>query len=168
MNTNLNHDPLSQKGKVQIKDSFNVIIRWRNLANGDYGGTWTLIAFSGEDLVVESAEMQSQVGPSIEVIGGGDSSAGTFAGADRPVLLEGGGTRNRRLVGLGVGVDGVAGTIAGQGSNLGHSRARVVVAVVLKNVVLDQGARSPAVNSEIGISIGVEVSIEVNVPGVIG
>lgn len=112
--------------------------------------------------------MQSQVGPSIEVVGGGDSSAGTFAGADRPVLLEGGGTRNRRLVGLGVGIDGIAGTIAGHGSNLGHSRARVVVAVVLKNVVLDQGARSPAVNSEIGISTGAEVSIVGNAPGVIG
>jgi hypothetical protein len=51
---------------------------------------------------------------------------------------------------------------------LGHSRARVVVAVVLKNVVLDQGARSPAVNSEIGISTGAEVSIVGNAPGVIG
>jgi len=136
--------------------------------NSDAGGTGALVALSEEDLVVERTEIQSQVGPSIEVVGGGDSSAGTGAGADRPVLLEGGGTLNRRLVGLGLGVDGIAGTIAGQGSNLSHSRARVVVDIVLKNVVLDQGVLSPAVNIEIGISIGTEGSIEGNVPGVIG
>ena len=70
------------------------------LTNGNIGTSRTVIALGGHDLVVEGPERHSQGDPFVEVVCGGDCSAGAL-GADRPVLLEGGGAQDGRLVGAG-------------------------------------------------------------------
>ena len=134
------------------------------LRNGDGRRTTALVTFSGNNLVVEATQVHSQLGPSIEVVGSGHSAAGTLALADGPVLVEGRSALNGGLVDLLVLVDVVGSAIAIDGTLVGHARARVVGTVVLEDVVLDEGASSPAINSKIGVTRRVEGTREVDIP----
>lgn len=109
------------------------------------------------------AETHSERSPSLEVVGSGDCSAGALGPADGPVLVEGGSSRDGRLVHLLVGVDIVDGSITIHGSLEGHATAGVVFAIAFHDVVFDEGASGPAVDSEVSISGGFERSGEVDV-----
>lgn len=134
------------------------------LRNSDGRRTTALVTLSGNNLVVEVAQVHSQLGPSIEVVGSGHSAAGTLALADGPVLVEGRSALDGGLVDLLVLVDVVGSAIAVDGTLVGHARPRVVGTIVLEDVVLDEGASSPAINSKVGITRGVEGAREVDVP----
>lgn len=112
------------------------------------------------------AETHSKRSPSVEVVSSGDSSAGALGAADGPVLVEGGSSGDGRLVHLLVGIDIVDGSIAGHGSLEGHAAAGVVLAIAFHDVVFDEGASGPAVDSEVSISGGVERPGEVDVSNV--
>lgn len=97
------------------------------------------------------------------MVSGGDSSARALGATDGPVLVEGSSSRDGRLVHLLVSVDIVDGSIASHGSLEGHAAAGVVFAIAFHDVVFDEGASGPAVDSEVGISGGAERPGEVDV-----
>lgn len=135
------------------------------LRNSDIRRATALIALSGDNLVVErGTQIHSKVRPSIEVVCSSDSATGASALADGPVLVEGGRAGHRGLINLLVLVDVVDGTVAGDSSLVGHCATGVVVAVVLEDVVLDQGTGGPTVDREVRVSGGAECSFECDVP----
>ena len=106
-------------------------------ANLDVGGSGAAERLDGEDLVVEVAGGESVVLPGIEVVGNGNSAAGTLVLADGEVLAESAGTLDGRLVDLGVLADLVGRAVAGDAADgLGAADRARVVAVVLDDVVL--------------------------------
>ena len=134
------------------------------LRDSDIGRATALITLSGNDLVVESGtKIHAEIRPSIEVVGSSDSTTGASALADGPVLVEGSRAGDRGLVNLLVLVDIVNGAVTGDSSLVGHCATGVVVAVVLEDVVLDQGAGGPAIDREVRVSGGAECSFECDV-----
>lgn len=97
------------------------------------------------------------------MVGSGDCSAGTLGPADGPVLVEGSSSRDGRLIHLLVGIDIVDRSIAGHGSLEGHAAAGVVFAIAFHDVIFDEGASGPPIDSEISISRGLERAREVDV-----
>ena len=113
-------------------------------ANLDVGGSSSAEGLDGEHLVVEVAGGESVVLPSIEVVGNGNSAAGTLVLADGEVLAESAGTLDGRLVDLGVLADLVGRAVAGDTADgLGAADRAGVVAVVLHDVVLYVKVRLP-------------------------
>lgn len=97
--------------------------------------------------------------PSVEEDTHVDGAAGALVVTDGPVLLEGGSSINGGSIGAGALVELVGRAIVLDGATRLASRARVVLAVRLDNVVLDKRAASPAINSKIldtheGVSYG--------------
>lgn len=97
------------------------------------------------------------------MVSSGDCSAGALGATDGPVLVEGGSSRDGRLVHLLVGIDIIDGSIGVHGSLEGHAAAGVVLAIAFHDVVFDEGASGPAVDSEVSISGGVEGPGEVDI-----
>ena len=91
------------------------------------------------------AELQALVGPGLEVRGRIDAAAGALVLADRPVLLEGRGALDGRLVSAGGLEDLVAGTIDLNAAEAGSSRGWVVCPKVLYYVIFDERVLGPAV-----------------------
>jgi hypothetical protein len=102
---------------------------------------------SGEGLVVVLTQVHAELLPGVEVALSGDgTAAGPLALPVADVLGEGGLAHNGRLVDLGVLPDVVDGAVAGNSTHLlALSRARSVAGVLL-DIVLHQGALSPAVD----------------------
>jgi len=93
------------------------------------------------------------------VAGGVDGTADGTSGvllwvADRPELLEGLSSINGRLVDAGGLQDVIGSTVASHGSLPAGSRAGVVRAVGLDDVVLDEWVASPSVDSEVAVTVG--------------
>lgn len=149
----------------QTKWTFRIkpLQRFARLGNSDGRRSTALVSLSVDNMVVVGAETHSKVRPSIEVVSSGDSSAAALVPTDRPVLIKGGSSDDRRLVHPLVGVDIVDGSISGHGSLVGHAAAGVVFAVVLHDVIFNQGASGPPVDSKVSISGGVERPGEVDV-----
>lgn len=102
------------------------------------------------------------LGPSVEVVGGGDGAGGTLALPNRPVLGEGGSASDGRLVGAGVSAESVGRAVGGDGAELGHAgRAGVEATVALDDVVLGLRAVDPAVDGEVGTTGARAVSTRV-------
>jgi hypothetical protein len=81
-----------------------------------------------------------------------DGAAGAVLLADGPVLLEGGGTLNGRLVGAG-GLEESVGAAVDLGSaDGGGGGGRVVGTEGLNDVELDQRALGPAVEGEVPVA----------------
>ena len=81
-----------------------------------------------------------------------DRAADPLRGADRPVLLKGRCTQDRRLVGPGALVDVVGPSVAGDGTLVGQPAGWVVGPVALDDVVFDEWGGGPAVDGEVGVS----------------
>lgn len=122
-----------------------------------------MISFRGYNLVVVGSQAHPKRRPGVEVVSGGNGTAGTLGSANGPVLVEGSGSRNGRLVDLLVGVDVVDRSVTGDSSLEGHAAAGVVFTVALHDVVLDKGAGGPTVHSKVRIARGAERSREVDV-----
>ncbi len=118
----------------------------RAVADGEVGVAGAATpGLSGEDLVVERAEVHPVAGPRVEDVLRGDRPAGGVSLPDRQVLLEGAAVaRNAGLVDLLVLVEVVRGAIAGRGAHEGAQRGATAL-VVLDDVVLDQRVGGPAV-----------------------
>lgn len=67
----------------------------------DLTATRALVTLRGKNLVVVRSESHAVTSPSVEVGLHVDAAAGTLALANRPVLLKGAGSVDRRLVGAG-------------------------------------------------------------------
>lgn len=81
-----------------------------------------------------------------------DGAAGAVLLADSPVLLEGGGTLNGRLVGAGSLEKGVGAAVDLGGANGAGGGRRVVRTEGLDDVELDQRALGPAVEGEVPVA----------------
>lgn len=150
--------------------------RHLGLGDGDVSGSAALVALDGQDLVVVRAQVQAGLRPGVKVVLDGDGAADAVVAADGPVLVEGGGALDAGLVdALGL-VDVVCVAVGGDRGDLGGyfsclsvpfawfivgtcllkltSRAGVVVAEALDNVVLDQGAGRPAVDGDVAVDVG--------------
>ncbi len=122
-------------------------------ADGDAGGAAGEVALGGDDLVVVGAELEAGSGPGVEVGGHVDAATGTLVLADRPVLVEGRGALDRRLVDTLGTVDIVGRAVGGDAAELGGARRGVVRAEVLNDVVLDQGVLGPAVDGKVRVAV---------------
>lgn len=101
---------------------------------------------------------QSDLLPRSNVVGEGDSSAGTLALAHREILVEGRRALDAGRVGAHDLVDVVGSAVAGHAAQLGARGAGVVRAVGLDHVVLDERRRGPAVECEQRVAAGVEAA----------
>lgn len=99
------------------------------------------------------------------MIGGGNSTTRPGILANRPVLVEGRGATHRGLIDLLVLVDIVDGTITGNSALVCHGATRVVIAVVLHDVVLDQWAGSPTIDGQVCVAGRTETSFESDITG---
>lgn len=152
--------------RTRPADSTALAGQSRALLTGDSdgGATAALVSFRGDDLIVESTQVHAQASPGVEVIRGGDRATGPLVLANGPVLVEGGRALDRRLVDLLVLVDVVGGSVTVDGAFVRHARARIVAAIVLEDVVFNQGVSGPSIHREVGISIGIEAPGKGNVP----
>jgi hypothetical protein len=92
--------------------------------------------------------------PRVEMGLNRDGSANTLLLPHRPVLLKGRGTINRRLVGTGRLQDIIGATISSDAALLLCSRAGVVAAVCLDDVVLDERVARPSVQGDVAVDVG--------------
>jgi hypothetical protein len=121
--------------------------------DSDRSRSGAAVSFGSKDLVVVRSQLLAVLGPSIKVGLNVDRTTNTLLLPDRPELLEGRGTIDRRLVGTGGLENVVSATVSGNGTLLLSSRTGVVRAVSLDNVVLDQRITSPAVERDVRVDI---------------
>lgn len=100
-----------------------------------------------------STQLQSSLGPSIEMGSGSDASTGTLVATNRPVLLECLGTIDGWGVGAGGLVEVVDAAVDGDFSLLLSTVGWVVCAEVLDDVVLDERVAGPAVDCEVAVTL---------------
>ena len=105
-----------------------------------------------------SSQVHAQSAPGVEVVGHGDSAAGTLGGAHRPVLGEGLGAFDGGSIVANGRVDVVSATVGVDSAPEGTAAAGVVCTIRLNNVVLNQGVGGPAVDSQVAIAAGVEAA----------
>lgn len=101
------------------------------------------------------AELHTQGGPGVEVVGRGDRTGLAVVATDRPVLGESGCTLDRRLIDTLGGQDVVGAAVRDNSTLLGGTRGRVVSAEALDDVVLDERVLGPAVDAQVGVAIRV-------------
>lgn len=155
------------------------------LGQGNAGSTSALVSLGGHDLVVvcsqslqispQSASFhtasdtcpsegggietyQANLLPRSNVVREGDGTASPLALADAEVLIEGLSALNAGSVGADDLVDVVSAAVAGHGAQLRAGRTGVVGSVGLDDIVLNEGARGPAVESEQRVATSVEAS----------
>ena len=95
------------------------------------------------------SELHSLGSPLVEMGLDIDGTAGALAAADTPVLLEGLGALDGRLVNARTLRNLVVASINSERALVGSLGRRIVVAKVLNDVVLDQRAGGPAVDGEV-------------------
>lgn len=127
----------------------------RRRFNGDGSRATAKVSLGSDDLVVVSAEVQTDLGPGVKVRSRVDGAAGALVAADGPVLLKGGRANDGGLVGAGADVDVVDAAVARHLALLASSRRRVVGAKVFDNVVLDERVLGPSVHGEVAVAVGV-------------
>ena len=136
----------------------------KRLLDGDRRASAALVSLGGDDLVVKRAKVHTQVPPCVEVITSRDRSTGAFALPDTPELRKRLCALDRGSVGTGGGQNVVGRAVRVDGALLGRTSRRVVRAVALDDVVLDERARRPAVHGEVAIAIGIVVGGVLDVP----
>lgn len=117
----------------------------RRLSNGDAGGPAAVVSLRGDDHIVVRTEVQSDAGPGVEVVCGGDGSADAVGCADGPVLLEGRGADDGGFVGACGHVDVVCASVAGDGPLLLRAGRGIVGPEGFDDVILNERAGRPAV-----------------------
>lgn len=164
------------------------------LLDGDGRGTSALVALGGHDLVVESTKVLSLLSvqtlrsenmetthqavrlPGVDVVLESNGTAGTLALANREVLMESGGSLDRRSVCTGGLVDVVDTTVRSDlidmsamdmrgthvmmsySAQMGSSAARVVGTVGLDDIVLDKRSGGPTVKSNQTVTTSIDGS----------
>lgn len=102
------------------------------------------------------AQPHSSGGPRVEVVSGGDDSAGALGSADGPDLVEGRRTDDGGLVHAQGLVDVVRSPVGGDGAQLFRGASgRVISAEGLNDVVLDEGIGDPTVDGKVAVAAGV-------------
>lgn len=117
--------------------------------HGDTSTPGAVVPLGGHNHVVKGAHGHARALPGVEEVARRDGAAGPLVAPDGPVLVEGRGAIDGRRVGPRRLVQ-VVGAAVGRDGALGlGARARVVLAKVLEDVVLDQGGTSPPVDAEV-------------------
>jgi hypothetical protein len=121
-----------------------------SLSDLDIRRAGALVALRGHDHVVPFAEVEVALAlPLVKVLARVDDAAGALLAADRPVLVKGGGALDGRLVDAARLVDVVGAAVVFDGAEPAGARRRVVRAVRLDDVVLDERVGGPAVQGEV-------------------
>ena len=123
--TKRSHDP-----SISHPSSYPPNLHLRSLSV-DVSATAAAIALCRNDLVVVRAKVEAIASPGVEVGLHVDGAADALVLADRPVLTEGPGTVDRRLVGPGGDVDVVVAAVGGDAAKVLSARAGVVGSEVL-------------------------------------
>lgn len=103
-------------------------------------------------------QLQTNVGPGIEVVLSSDGATNTAALADRPVLVEGRGALNGGSVFTSSLVDLVGAAIALDGAELGSAGGGIVVAVLVNDVVFDEGVLGPAIERDVAVAVALPLT----------
>lgn len=122
--------------------------------HGDARTPTALIPFRSQNLIVVRAQRLTNLGPRIEMVTRRNRAANPLRLPDTPKLLERSCAIDRGLVCAGGLVDVVSPTVRRDSALLGCSRRRVVGAVRLDNVVLDEGVAGPAVEGDVRVYVG--------------
>lgn len=101
-----------------------------DLGDGDGGRSRAREGLNSHDLEVEVLVGEAVLGPRIEVIGCSDGARGTLVLSNGPVLGEGAGAGDRRLVGASVGALDVGRAVGGDRTELRYARRAGVEATV--------------------------------------
>lgn len=123
-------------------------------ADSDAGRTAGEVALGGHDLVVVGAQGEASRLPGVEVVRHVDGAASALVDTDRPVLVEGAGTLNGRLVDTLGPVDVVDRAVGGDAAELGGAGRGIIGAEVLNDVVFDERALGPAVDGKVRVAVG--------------
>ena len=116
--------------KLSIQTQTPHISHLRSLSV-DVSASAAAVALSRNDLVVVRAKVEAIASPGVEVGLHVDGAADALVLADRPVLTEGPGTVDGRLVGPGRDVDVVVAAVRGDAAKVLSTRAGVVGSEVL-------------------------------------
>ena len=120
------------------------------------GRPTALVPLSGHDHVVPGAQVQVALPlPLVKVLARIDGAADALGAADGPVLVKGGGALDRGLVDAPGLVDVVDAAVVLDGAEPLGARRRVVRAVCLDDVVLDERVGRPAVEGEVCITVSI-------------
>lgn len=137
----------------QMTHTASLLSSQRRLGRGpdlDVGGPRALVTLAGHDHVVPGAEVEiALLLPLVEVLAGVDGAADALLAADGPVLVKGRGTLDGRLVDAARLVDVVGSAVVVDRAEPRGARGRVVGAVRLDDVVLDEGVGGPAVERQV-------------------
>lgn len=136
------------------------------LRERDGGGTRALVTLSSHDHVVERAKVEANTLPGINVSAEVDGAAGAVVAADSPVLLEGGGALDGRLVGAGGLEEGVGAAVDLGRAHGGGGGGGIVGAEGLDDVELDKRALGPAVEGEVPVAASLDVGLVGDGPAV--
>lgn len=104
------------------------------------------------------ANLHTLLVPSVEVVLHVDAAADALLLAHRPELLEGPGALDGRLVVAGRDKDVIVAAIRVDGALPLCTAGRVVGAVRLNNIVLNERVAGPAVDGEVAIALGSKVA----------
>jgi hypothetical protein len=110
-------------------------------------------------------QLQTSLGPGIEVVLSGDGTTNTVVLANGPVLVEGRGALNGRSVCTSSLVNLVGAAIALDSAKLSGAGGGIVVAVLIDDVVFDQGALGPAVEGDVAVAVALPGAAVRNRPG---
>lgn len=126
--------------------------------DADRGSSAALVTLRSEDLIVERPHRHPMRLPSIEVVRGRDRAAHAIALAHRPVLVEGLRSLDRWRVRPDRLVDLVGASIRGHRAQRRETRAGVVIAERIGDIIFYEWACSPPVDGEVGVAAGAEAS----------
>lgn len=119
--------------------------------NSDGSRSAAMISLGRKDHVVMSTQLLADFSPGIKVVLGCDSAANTFSSPDAPELLEGRSSIDTWLVGACRLVDIIGAPVTLDRTLLASTRGRVVGAVALDDVILDERVACPAVERDIRV-----------------
>lgn len=122
--------------------SFELRYFVRASRNSDTARTAALISLCGNNLIVERAQLKAKFAPGIEMVCGSDSPSNTLACTDRPVLLKGRCSDNRRLIGSSADVDVVRATVAADLAFVSQACRWIIGSVGFDNAAQDVSIQS--------------------------
>lgn len=148
--------------KILIVSTSDTPFLLHHSSNGDTRETAALITFSSNNLVVPiRTQIHAQIPPRSKVTSSTNTptdrpSRVLLGVTDRPVLLEGLGTDDRRLIDTRGSQNVVGSAVTAHRSSLRSSRGRIVSTVRFDDVVLYERVFCPAVDGKVAVPVRLE------------
>lgn len=111
-----------------------------------------------------STQVQTNVGPCVEVVSSVNRSADAVGGTDGPVLLKGRGALNGGCINSSTLIDVVRSPVRLKSPLIAGTRGGIVCSEGFNNIVLDKRVGAPAIDSKVAVAIGVVATAVVDGP----